>query len=140
MFAHRPTLALAALALLLTGACRKADVASYRVPKEKDPEMPAAKASAQPPAAPAGGTMANTAVPTAQGDGLAWTAPAHWQAKPASAMRKGSYAIAGDGGAAADLSITAFPGDVGGEAANVNRWRGQVSLPPASASELADPA
>ncbi|UPT73757.1 MAG: hypothetical protein M0D55_18210 [Elusimicrobiota bacterium] len=26
--------------------------------------------------------------------------------------------------------MTAFPGDVGGELANVNRWRGQIGLPP----------
>ena len=31
---------------------------------------------------------------------------------------------------AGDLSITAFPGDVGGNLANVNRWRGQLQLPP----------
>ena len=81
--------------------------------------------------------MAGTAVPTAQGTGLAWTAPAHWQVKPATAMRKGSYTVPGEAGAAADLSITAFPGDVGGEPANVNRWRGQVSLPPLGEGDIA---
>jgi hypothetical protein len=79
--------------------------------------------------------MANTAVATASGAGLTWTAPAHWTAKPAGAMRKGSYAIKGDGGEA-DLSITAFPGDVGGDLANLNRWRGQIQLPPVSQSEF----
>jgi hypothetical protein len=51
-------------------------------------------------------------------------------------MRKGSYSVEGDGGAIADISITAFPGDVGGELANVNRWRGQLQLPPLAESEL----
>ena len=51
-------------------------------------------------------------------------------------MRKGSYAIVGTDGAEADLSITAFPGDVGGNLANVNRWRGQLELPPLTESEL----
>jgi hypothetical protein len=74
--------------------------------------------------------MTGPAVATATGAGLAWTAAAHWQAKAASSMRKGSYTITGDAGVTADLGITAFPGDVGGESANVNRWRGQVSLPP----------
>ena len=69
-------------------------------------------------------------------DNLAWTAPDHWVAKPPSAMRKGSFAIKGDSGADADLSITAFPGDTGGLLANLNRWRGQVSLAPLSAAEL----
>ena len=73
--------------------------------------------------------MASTPVPTATGQSLVWTAPAPWTPKPGSAMRKGSYAISGPEGAG-DLSITAFPGDVGGNLANVNRWRGQLQLPP----------
>ena len=60
---------------------------------------------------------------------LVWTAPAQWTPKKATSMRKGSYAVSGPEGAA-DLSITAFPGDVGGDLANVNRWRGQLQLPP----------
>lgn len=125
----RSLLAFAAL-ILLTTACRKAEVTSYRVPKEKDSETAtvAAGDTAGAPTTPPG--MAGTPVATAQGSGLEWTAPADWKAKPASAMRKGSYTIPGDGATEADFSITAFPGDVGGELANVNRWRGQVQLPP----------
>src|SRR5690606_30325520 len=52
------------------------------------------------------------------------------------AMRKGSYDLPGDDGSVADLSIIAFPGDVGGLLANVNRWRKQISLPPLVGSEL----
>ncbi len=51
-------------------------------------------------------------------------------------MRKGSFTLAGEAGATADLSITAFPGAVGGELANINRWRGQVGLPPITDAEL----
>lgn len=133
-------LPLSAVALLLLSSCRDPQIASYRIPKEKDPVMPAATAPVAAPAtsAPASGgaTMANTAVTTADGPGLVWTAPAHWTVKPASAMRKGSYAITGEGGATADLSITAFPGNVGGDLANVNRWRGQIQLPPLAESQL----
>lgn len=127
--------------MLLLGACRKAEITTYRIPKEKDPEMPAATTAAagSTPPAPAGAgsapAMADTPVATAQGAGLAWTAPAHWKAKPASAMRKGSFAIVGDG-AEADLSITAFPGDVGGDLANLNRWRGQLQLPPIAQADF----
>jgi hypothetical protein len=130
-------LLLTAVALLLLSACRDPKIASYRIPKEKDPAPAVAPSAAPAAAAGAGATMANTAVTTADGPGLAWTAPAHWTAKPASAMRKGSYTITGDAGATADLSITAFPGDVGGELANVNRWRGQIQLAPLAAAELA---
>lgn len=95
--------------------------------------MPMAAAGGAP--APAGAGMANTAVPTAEGAELTWVAPASWKTKPASAMRKASYTLSGVGGEA-ELSVTAFPGDVGGELANVNRWRGQVQLPPLAESEL----
>ncbi|HYD84742.1 MAG TPA: hypothetical protein VEA63_11835, partial [Opitutus sp.] len=102
------------LPLLLLSACRDAQVATYRVPAEKPEPLPPVLTGGVPapsPATTADATMANTAVPTADGETLTWTAPTHWQPKPASAMRKGSYAITGADGAAADLSITAFPGD-----------------------------
>jgi hypothetical protein len=120
-------LAIAAASLLLTG-CGREEAASYRIPKEKDPEPPVAAApdAGTPADAAPGAPMADTAVPTAD-TALVWQAPAPWTPKAASAMRKGSYTVPGDGGDA-DLSITAFPGDVGGELANVNRWRGQVGL------------
>lgn len=129
------------MSVLATG-CHKATVTSYRIPKEKDPEMPMASGGMPGPAAapnaPGGGNaMANTAVPTAEGSDLTWTAPSQWVATPGSAMRKGSYRVPGSGGEDGDLSITAFPGDVGGELANVNRWRAQVQLPPIAESELA---
>jgi hypothetical protein len=50
-------------------------------------------------------------------------------------MRKGSFAIKGDSGEA-DLGITAFPGATGGLEANLNRWRGQVGLPPQAPAEV----
>jgi len=120
------------VAACLLGGCKDREIATYRAPKDPTPATPAPGTAM----APAGGdTMANTAVPTGS-DNLAWTAPDHWVAKPPSAMRKGSFAIKGDSGADADLSITAFPGDTGGLLANLNRWRGQVSLAPLSAAEL----
>ncbi len=125
-------------ALVLLAGCRDEKVASYRVPKEKDPELPGAAGGAMPGAAADAGAPAMAgSVPTASGDGLTWTAPATWTAKAASAMRKGTYVVPGAGGQAGDLSITAFPGDVGGELANVNRWRGQIQLPPLGEAELA---
>jgi hypothetical protein len=126
--------ALLAAALLLT-ACGEEKASAYRVPKEKDPEMPVAAADSGSQAAAPGTSMADTAVPTAAGSSLVWQAPPQWSPKAATAMRKGSYDVPGEGGAC-DLSITAFPGDVGGELANVNRWRGQVGLPPLRAEEL----
>lgn len=126
---------------LLLAACEKAEITTYRVPKAATPQVMAAQADKTPapatPKAPAGGGgMANTAVPTASGDGLTWKAPANWTAKAPGAMRRGSYSITDDRNNEADLSITAFPGNVGGELANVNRWRGQIELPPITEGEL----
>jgi hypothetical protein len=129
-----PFLARAAvLTLLLAGGCRDREITTYRAPK--DPATAAMPAPAgSPAAAPGSGNMADTAVPTG-GNSLTWTAPAHWSTKAAGPMRKGSYAIK-DGAAEADLSITAFPGDTGGLLANINRWRGQISLSPLPADQL----
>jgi len=120
------------VAACLLGGCKDREITTYRAPKDPAAAMPAPGTAA----APAGGdTMANTAVPTGS-DSFTWTAPAHWVAKAPGAMRKGSFAIKGDGAADADLSITAFPGDTGGLAANLNRWRGQISLAPLAATEI----
>lgn len=137
----------AVLILLLLGGCRDREITTYRAPKDPVATPPPAAAAntndlprghpsaagaGQP--APGGDPMAVTAVPTG-GDSLVWTAPAVWTAKPVGPMRKGSYAVKGNG-TEADLSITAFPGDTGGLLANLNRWRGQVSLPPLAAAQL----
>lgn len=114
-------------------SCREAQVATYRIPKENDTPPPAAAAPATM-GADTGGLM----VAATEAGGLTWTAPAAWQAKPGSAMRKGSYAIGAEGGPVADLAITAFPGDVGGDLANVNRWLGQLGQPPIAPAELAN--
>ena len=61
---------------------------------------------------------------------LKWVVPEGWKSVAASTMRYASFAIAGPDGATADLSVSTFPGDVGGDLQNVNRWRGQVGLEP----------
>jgi hypothetical protein len=139
------------LTTLVLAGCKDRQITSYRAPKDPAQTAPMAQPAAGqasgelPPDHPpiggatavpgAGGSMANTPVPTASGSGLTWTAPATWTAKPNGSMRKASFAIKGDG-AEADFAITAFPGDTGGLHANLNRWRGQVGLPPASPAEL----
>lgn len=133
------------LAALLLAGCKDRKITAYRAPKDPPPPaMPAAAGSGNlpadhPPVGPAtgagGDNMASTAVPTGSGT-LAWTAPASWTAKPLGAMRKGSFSIKGADGAEADLSITAFPGDTGGMLANLNRWRGQVGLPPLAEGQV----
>lgn len=133
---HRPLAATLLAAFLLAAGCREAKVTSYQVPKEQPEPLPPILTGEIPAAPAAGGSMAGTAVATASGNDLIWTAPAQWPAKAATAMRKGSYTVPGEAGADADLSVTAFPGDVGGELPNVNRWRGQIQLPPIGEADL----
>lgn len=118
----------ALLALALFPSCREARVQSYRIAKESDTPPPA---MTQP-----GADMAATPVATASGHELIWDAPAHWTSKTASSMRKATYVITGADGATAELAITAFPGDVGGDLANVNRWLGQLGRPAITTAEL----
>ncbi|MEJ1973145.1 MAG: hypothetical protein WDM96_12000 [Lacunisphaera sp.] len=133
MFPRAAATCILLVAACLLASCKDRAIATYRAPKDPAPTMP--MPGAVPASAAPGDAMAATAVPTGS-DSLSWTAPAAWTAKAPGAMRKGSFAVKGDGGGEADLSITAFPGDTGGLLANLNRWRGQVSLPPLAESQL----
>lgn len=62
--------------------------------------------------------------------------PTGWTVGAPNAMRKGSWIIHGEGEKKAEMAVTVFPGDVGGLAANVNRWRGQLGLPPADEASI----
>ena len=87
--------------------------------------------AATPPLIGAPMDMSSTAVPTSDGASLLWTPNKAWTLKPAVAMRKATFS-AGE----AEIAISAFPGDVGGPLANVNRWRNQVGLSAIDQAEL----
>ncbi len=59
-----------------------------------------------------------------------WTTPAGWDEKPADGIRLGSFAIKSPAGGRAEVAITSFPGSVGTELDNVNRWRGELGMQP----------
>ncbi len=101
-------------------------------PAQPAPAAPAVSSALPPASGPM--TMANSTLPASavsSGNALAWSAPSSWTEKPLGPIRKGSFAI-GD----ADLSITAFPGDVGGLLANLNRWRSELQLEPLTSADL----
>jgi hypothetical protein len=115
----RPRLLLLCAAAALLASCRDERINTYRVPKDAPSPAVAAPATA--------GTA-----------DITWTLPSGWTTEPdPSGMRKGSFLVSGADGAKADMSVTAFPGDVGGDLANVNRWRGQVGLAPIDDATLA---
>lgn len=65
---------------------------------------------------------------------LKFTTPNGWKELAATSMRLANFQVAGD--PRAECYLTLLGGDGGGMASNVNRWRAQMSLPAATASEL----
>lgn len=72
------------------------------------------------------------------GDGsVTWQLPDGWTPANGSSARYATISITGADGSKGELAVTHFPGDVGGDLANVNRWRGQIGLEPIKEAELA---
>jgi len=121
-------LAVAALSLSMT-ACRRDEVTHARVKKEQpfSPTTPASMSGmagdVPPPPAPGGG------------DSLQWKLPKGWQESKAGGMRFATLKPPVNG--KLDVSVVVLPGTAGGELANVNRWRGQIGLPPVDDAALA---
>ncbi|HWB59972.1 MAG TPA: hypothetical protein VG733_10790 [Chthoniobacteraceae bacterium] len=61
---------------------------------------------------------------------IKWEIPADWKPAPEKPMRYARFTAAGANGESADISISVFDGDGGGNLENVNRWRGQAGLDP----------
>jgi hypothetical protein len=121
----------AALLLALTFNCAADDqIKVYTVPKEH-PAMQLAQAPAQTqPAAGSPDIPINAA-------SIRWTLPAGWEEKPPDGIRLGSFAIKGENGGHAEVAITSFPGSVGTELDNVNRWRRELGLEPVEPGDVA---
>ena len=64
------------------------------------------------------------------GIGISYTVPDGWSEKAPSRMVLASFQAGEPPQTLADMSVSSFPGDVGGQLANINRWRRQVGLGP----------
>lgn len=135
-----PTIPLILITAFLSGCGDNREPAVYTVPKDK--EAPAAPFMHSP-MPPGGQDMAMQQLPeeslNADAENPDWILPEGWEELPASSMRRASFAAPGSAGAV-DIAVTSFPGDVGGLLANINRWRGQIDLPPISAEALSEQA
>ena len=97
---------------------------------------PAAGAEPAAPATPVLPPMAPAAAPAAPSAPAAeagkpqikWEAPETWKPVAPTSMRFASFAVTGQNGESADISVSVFGGDGGGDLGNVNRWRSQVGL------------
>lgn len=99
--------------LAALAACQKDRIEVHEEPKEEAPAL----------------------APASRPRGVKWTVPAGWTEAPGSGMRVATLTPPQSAGKA-EVTIIALPGDVGGELANVNRWRGQLALPPIGDADL----
>ncbi len=100
---------------------------------------PTASAAAQmPPDHPPLTTSATPPASASVGDSPkpAWTVPAGWQETSGGQFLFAKFQIAGDNGSQAAVNVSTSAGDGGGLLANVNRWRGQLGLPPMGEADL----
>jgi hypothetical protein len=120
------------ISLLLITACGNDEPATYQVPKQPTPPTDAPPmGSASDDAAVLAAHKAMTAQMPAD-SGFTSMLPEGWSEVAGSGMRKQSYTIAGT---SIDFYLISL--SMGDVPSNVNRWRGQVGLAPASAEEIA---
>ena len=140
------TIPAATLMLLALTGCEQAQPTSYRIPKEDrtvmmpgavDTAKQAPQPTASPTATPNGQMRVLPGMADAAADAgeLTYTAPEGWEDMPASGIRKANLKLTDENGSA-ELTVLAFPGDVGGRLANINRWRGQIGLDTATPEDL----
>lgn len=108
----------ATLALSLA-SCDSPEIRSYSIPKEV-----------------AGSRISPTERSLVSASCPNWKVPEGWKEGKASTVRLGSYLVEDDNGSTLDVSITSFPGDMGGLLANVNRWIGQIGLDAVGEAEV----
>jgi hypothetical protein len=132
--------------LFLAAGCHRDEVKVYRVAKDQEqpPQQPASSlpTDSPNPTLPPGHPDISSALasaPPASGSAqspLTWKTPEGWTEVPPGEMRVASFKVAGKDGKQADVSVVPLPGMAGTDAANVNRWRGQVGLPVMTDAEL----
>jgi len=129
---HALLLAPTALILILAAGCGRDDVKVYHV-ATNDIAVALPPVTAPMPATMSGDLPApdNSGLPK-----LKYTLPTGWKEKALTQMRVASFEIS-EAGKTADVSVIPLGGSSGGDAANVNRWRGQVGLPPVPEDALA---
>src|SRR5690606_23079486 len=135
-WACRRSIVLTGLCLALVGCAEEAQVTSYTVPKQPPEELRNLSRDAAPanPHAMLPPAMRDPAPGGAASSPIAYDVPEGWQESSRTAFRLASFQVA-DGGRTATLTVSSVAGSV---ADNINRWRGQVGLPPQSAKELVD--
>lgn len=126
---------LALVVAVLVACDNKSEIKVYRVSKAPLEEKSSQQQNAMPANAPSpsmpGGMGSGMTTRDASAPQLKWTKPEGWNEVPASSMRYASFSAGGNENKI-DISVVMFPGEGGSDVENVNRWRGQIGLPPMS--------
>lgn len=128
-------------ATLLLSGCEKREPVTYRVPKEERPvNLPTQQAAPSPSATSGPNNMQvlpGMEEAAAEAGDFTYTVPEGWEEfPPSSSVRKANFRIPGEGTNQAELTVTVFPGDVGGKLANINRWRSQIGMSPIGLADM----
>ena len=118
------------IGLLLLAACEQQGAQSYTIPKEKILAKSAPQTNE-----PEMRVLPGMQSFTDSASDITYQTPESWTEYPPSSIRKANFKINNASGTA-EVSVTVFPGDVGGISANINRWRKQIELSPIDESKL----
>jgi len=66
-----------------------------------------------------------------------WKVPDGWKPVAAGQMQAARFTVPAADAAKAEVTVSIFPSDTGGQLGNINRWRGQIGLEPVDAAGLA---
>lgn len=123
------------IVLFCLSGCNQEQPTSYEIPKEeREVQPPAAANNASPTKMPLLPGMKEAAEKSAS---ISYNTPEAWEEIPPGGIRKANFKISGDSGSA-EVTVLTFPGNVGGQLANINRWRGQIGLGVVTPEEIAN--
>jgi hypothetical protein len=114
------------LFVLFLSGCGEEEILHYKVPKEKSKDTSTA---VSPKVESTAGSKA------ASHNGIAWTLPENWTFAAGSGMRFGTFKFTHDN-TPIECTLVRLGGAAGGLAPNINRWRGQIGLDPASEADI----
>lgn len=121
--------------ILLALGCRSEEVSHYRVPKESASAPAPMPAMPPKPMGERTGEPSDVPPPPKPQGSLKWSLPKGWSELPGGGMRFATFKTPFAG--KLEATVVVLPGPAGGELANVNRWRGQIALPPLDEAALA---
>lgn len=118
--------------------CRQEQIQHYRVPKESAATAAPMAGMPEPggmPGMPGAGMPEGAAEGKPSVNPIHWSLPSGWAETPGDGMRFATLKLPVAG--RVEATVVVLPGPAGGELANVNRWRGQIALPPIDEAALA---